>query len=276
MNLSLGFSPCPNDTFIFDALVNGKISSENFQFDVSLADVEMLNNSAFSESIDITKLSVFAYAKVSQTYQMLTSGAALGFNNGPLLISKKPFNVQDVNSLRIAIPGINTTANFLFSHFFPLAKNKREYIFSDIERAIAYDEVDVGLIIHETRFTYKDHGFIDLVDFGKLWEQTYKLPIPLGCIAVKRSLPDEVKHKVNELIRKSVLYGFEHKNESLEYSRAHSQELTDDVIQQHISLYVNQFSVDFGKVGKDAILFLYEKAYEQKAIPKIKNDIFVG
>src|ERR1035437_1098456 len=192
LNLSIGYSTCPNDTFIFDALINGKFDTKGLSFTPTLADVEDLNQKAFEESLDITKLSMFAYSKVADKYQILDSGSALGFKNGPMIISTKELDITQLDSYKIAIPGFHTTANFLLSSLFPKVKNKVAMLFSDIESAIKNGDVDAGVIIHETRFTYKENGFIKLVDLGERWEEKTGLPIPLGCIAIKRSIPDDI------------------------------------------------------------------------------------
>lgn len=272
---SLGYSTCPNDTFIFDALVHKKINTQGFDFKLTLADVEVLNKKAQEQALDITKLSTFAYAGVADNYQILDSGAALGYNNGPLLIAKKNMTIDEINNARIAIPGINTTAHFLFSILFPGAQNKTEILFSDIEKAIGNDIVDCGLIIHETRFTYAQHGFTKLADMGELWEQKTGMPIPLGCIAIKRSLPYETKHTIETLIRESVEYAFSHPEEALLYCKQHAQEMSSQVMQQHIQLYVNNFSQSLSDKGKNAIEFFYEKALQTGKLIKKPQNIFL-
>lgn len=250
--LTLGFSPCPNDTFIFDALVNGRIAKGDFSFDVRLEDVETLNRLAMNETLDVTKLSFAAYTRVMDKYQLLTSGSALGNGVGPLFVSKKLFtNVEEIKS--VAIPGINTTANFLFKMFFPAVQNVKEYIFSEIEQAVLDGEVDAGIIIHENRFTYAAKGLTEIADLGELWEHKTGLPIPLGGIAVRRSLPEETKRKINDLVRSSVLYAFTHPKASADYVKEHSQEMSEEITRKHIQLYVNNFSVNLDEKGKNAI-----------------------
>ena len=206
MKLTLGISPCPNDTFIFDAMVNNKIDMEGMSFELVITDVEKLNKLAFQHALDITKLSYYAYAHVIKDYVLLHAGSALGNNCGPLLISK-PGNQESIHErLTIAIPGKYTTANFLLSLAFPRATNKVEMLFSDIENAIMQDKVDAGVIIHENRFTYQDKGLIKIMDLGEYWESQTRLPIPLGGIAMKRNIPSEIARKVNRLLRKSVEY----------------------------------------------------------------------
>jgi len=274
LELSIGFSTCPNDTFIFDALINNKIPHPGLSFKTTMADVEELNNMAMAQTLDITKLSFFAYAEAAQHYQILDSGSALGYKNGPLVITNKPISLNDISKLRIAIPGAHTTANFLFSYLFPDAKNKKEYLFSDIERAIQNNEVDAGVIIHETRFTYQQHGFTKLADLGKLWEKKTKLPIPLGCIAIKRRLPQEVKVACNALIRNSIAFAFSNRDSSLSYCKQYAQEMSETVMKKHIDLYVNDFSASLGSKGKLAIAKLYKEASLMGLIDEFSQNIF--
>lgn len=278
MKLSLGFSPCPNDTFIFDALVNGKIDTEGLEFDVQLGDVETLNTKAFNAELDITKLSYHAFAYVADHYQLLHSGSALGKNCGPLLIAKKeiPNLKTQIQNLSIAIPGKYTTANFLLGIAFPEAVNKKEMVFSQIENAVLQGEVDAGLIIHENRFTYQAKGLKKLIDLGEFWEQKTNLPIPLGGIAIRKNIPSEVKIKVEKLIRKSIEFAFQNPEASKSYVKSHSQEMEDDVIKSHIELYVNNFSVDLGEEGVRAVHEIYAVAQQQQVIPAIPEDIFIS
>lgn len=275
MKLTLGFSTCPNDTFIFDALVNQKIDTENISFSSYLTDVEELNRKTFNAEIDITKISYHAFAHVSDTYQLLLSGSALGFGNGPLLISKQKIYPDEMNSISIAIPGKFTTANLLLSVFYPEATGKTEYLFSDIEDVVLGNEADAGLIIHENRFTYKDKGLRKIVDLGQKWETAYQLPIPLGGIAIRRSLPDEIKSSVNKILAKSIEYAFLHPLSSINYIRKYAKEMNEKVIMQHINLYVNEFTRDIGKLGKTAVNEFFKKAIEVKAIPSVNNQIFI-
>jgi len=272
--LSIGFSPCPNDTFIFDALINGKIETNGLHFSEHLLDVEELNKRAFEESSDITKLSIFAYSLVADKYEILDAGSALGNNNGPLLIAKKKIDIYNLDKYKIAIPGIHTTANFLLSALFPKAKNKVEMLFSDIENAINNGDVDAGLIIHETRFTYQQNGFIKIIDLGQRWEAKTGLPTPLGCIAIKRTLPKEIKNEVNSLIRKSIEEAFKSPERALPYCEKHAQEMSNDIMLRHIILYVNNYSLSLGTVGRQAIKSMYEIAFDLKLLKKIPENIF--
>ncbi|HAN76509.1 MAG TPA: 1,4-dihydroxy-6-naphthoate synthase, partial [Bacteroidales bacterium] len=186
MHLKIGFSTCPNDTFIFDAMVHGKIDTEGLTFEPIMADVEVLNKAAFDQTTDITKLSYHAFAYAANNYCLLNAGSALGYKNGPMLIAKNPFAARNIPDLRIAIPGKYTTANLLLSIAFPEVKKKEVYLFSDIENGILNDQVDAGLIIHENRFTYQAKGLHKIIDLGEFWENLTKMPIPLGGIAVHR------------------------------------------------------------------------------------------
>ena len=270
MNLTLGFSTCPNDTFIFDAMVNGRIDTEGLRFNLHLADVEELNRMAFSAEIDVTKVSYHAFAYLSDAYQLLTSGSALGFGNGPLLISKHKIYPDEIKELKIAIPGKYTTANLLLSLAYPQLTQKQEYLFSDIEEVILSGEMDAGVIIHENRFTYRSKGLRKIVDLGELWEQQYGLPIPLGGIIVKRKLPEDIRHKVNRVLRRSVEYALQNPNDSLPFVRQHAQSMDESVMQSHIRLYVNDFSVDLGVKGREAIDTLYAKGAEKLLFPPLK------
>jgi 1,4-dihydroxy-6-naphthoate synthase len=273
--ISIGFSPCPNDTFIFDAMVHGKVDTEDLSFEYFLSDVEDLNQRAFREELDITKLSYFAYAFVAVNYQLLNSGSALGYKCGPLLISKKNINLTEIKNCTIAIPGKYTTANFLFSIAFPEATNKKEFIFSEIENAILTDKVDAGVIIHENRFTYNEKGLIKLIDLGEYWEKLTKMPIPLGGIAIKRSLPEDLKKKIDRIIKRSVEFAFKNPRSAYDFIKANAQEMNDEVMYKHIGLYVNKFSIDLGIDGKQAVSTMYQKAIDKKIIDKISNTIFV-
>lgn len=275
MKLTLGFSPCPNDTFIFDALVNGKIDIQGIEFEVVHADVEQLNRWAMEGKLDITKLSFHAYAYCIKNYVLLNSGSALGNNCGPMLISKSPKTTAEINAAHIAIPGKMTTANFLLGILYPEAKNKTETIFSGIENAVINEEVDMGLIIHENRFTYQDKGLHKVTDLGEEWETKTKSPIPLGGIFIKRSLPREVQLRVDDLIRQSIEFAFANPESSKEYVKKYSQEMDDYVIQQHINLYVNQYSVSLGLGGKRAISTMFKIGQENGIIPKADYNLFL-
>jgi len=275
MKLTLGFSTCPNDTFIFDAMVHHKIDTEGLDFSVLMVDVEELNKEAFNSNIDITKISYHAFAYISDNYKILDAGSALGNNNGPLLISKTKIYADEVPDLKIAIPGKYTTANLLLSIAYPEIRCKKEYIFSDIEEVVASHEVDAGLIIHENRFTYEQRGFQKIMDLGEFWENKTQLPIPLGGIVVNRKLSDEIQQKVNRVLRRSIEFAYSNPQESLKFIKQYAQEIEEKVMLQHIDLYVNKYSIDLGETGKKAIIKLLDTAEELKIIPKQNKDIFI-
>jgi 1,4-dihydroxy-6-naphthoate synthase len=260
--LTLGFSPCPNDCFIFDALVHEKIDTEGIQFTPLLEDVETLNQWAMAGKLDITKLSFNAYGHVLSKYILLRSGSALGFNCGPLLVSKKAVTDPLKEIKTVAIPGKLTTANFLLSLALPGVKEKKEYLFSDIEDAVLNNEVDAGLIIHENRFTYQQKGLKKIMDLGEYWESLIHAPIPLGGIVMRRNTEAGLAQKVNRLIRKSVEFAFANPEGAMPYVRAHAQAMSEEVMKQHIALYVNDFSVDLGETGRNAVQLLFDKAKE--------------
>tara|TARA_B110000238_G_scaffold12127_1_gene11892 strand:+ start:2672 stop:3478 length:807 start_codon:yes stop_codon:yes gene_type:complete len=258
MILTLGFSPCPNDTFIFDALVHHKIDTEGLMFEVVFADVEQLNKWAFQGKLDVTKLSYNAFTHCQKDYALLDSGSALGNNCGPILIKKK--NTIFNNESKIAIPGKYTTANMLLNIAFPKNQNKVETIFSEIENQVLDGEADAGLIIHENRFTYKDKGLDKVSDLGEFWEKETGLPIPLGGIVVKRELPLSEQKKIERVIRRSVEYAFENPSSSADFVKFHAQEMEKKVVDAHIALYVNDYSISLGKKGRKAVKLLFKKS----------------
>ena len=276
MRLTLGFSPCPNDTFIFDALVNKKIDTEGLEFEAVLEDVQTLNEWAAEKRLDITKLSFPALFNESDNYIILNSGAALGKGVGPLLISKRMVDsVPDIENCRIAIPGENTTANFLLNYVFPQAKNKIPMLFSSIEDAVLNSEVDLGVIIHENRFTYRQKGLHKICDLGEIWEQKENLPIPLGCIAIKKDIPQNIQQKVGRLIQKSVEYAFAQYPQLSNYVIEHAQAMEEEVMRKHIELYVNDFSIELGEGGKMAIKKLFE-IYQRNQKTDKNVDLFIN
>lgn len=273
--LTLGFSPCPNDTFIFDALIHHKIDTEGLDFELQLLDVEELNNKAVAGELDITKLSYHAFAYVSQQYILLNSGSALGQNCGPLLVALNPLSKEEINNGAIAIPGKLTTANFLFSLEYPNAKNKKAVLFSNIEQGVLSGQFDAGVIIHENRFTYEERGLTKICDLGERWEATTGFPIPLGGIAIKRDLDIELQRKVDRLIKKSIEFAFQHKEAPLKFMRQHAQEMVEDVMYKHVNLYVNEYSIDLGEKGKKAIEFLYKKGVELELFQPLTQPVIL-
>jgi 1,4-dihydroxy-6-naphthoate synthase len=278
MKLLIGFSHCPNDTFIFDALVNKKIDTEDLEFDVVLEDVQTLNEWAIHGKLDISKISYGVLPLVLENYILLTSGSALGKDVGPLLISNFGFQTSDLENSVIAIPGEYTTAHMLLSLAFPNAKNKVFKVFNKIEDSILNKEVDAGVIIHENRFTYHLKGLHKLMDLGEYWENKTGSPIPLGGIVAKRTINKSIIEKVDKLIRKSIEYSFEYNYSELSnYVKQHAQEMSEDVMHQHISLYVNNYSIELGEQGKKAVMKLVEVYHKQHSeIQIMTENIFVN
>ncbi len=287
MKITLGFSPCPNDTFMFDALIHHKIDTEGLEFEVHYEDVETLNQKAFRGELDVTKLSYHAFAYVTDRYVLLDSGSALGFGVGPLLISEGEISIAELqaNQIRISdvefrtptigIPGKYTTANFLLGLAFPKATHKEVLLFSDIENAVLEGRVDVGLIIHENRFTYHDKGLKKIIDLGDYWEKQTSCAIPLGGIVANRNLPTDIQHTLNRVLRRSVEFAFAHPKSGLAFIRSHAQEMSEEVMYKHIELYVNQYSVNLGTEGRKAVQLLFDTALEKGIIPQIKKGLFL-
>jgi 1,4-dihydroxy-6-naphthoate synthase len=264
-DFEIGFSPCPNDTFIFDALVNHKIDTKGYSFKVHLQDVQTLNEWAIAGKLPFSKISYGVWPLVKNNYTLLNSGGALGKGVGPLLVYKannaSPQNKPDSSTMRVAIPGINTTAHLLFSLAFPNVTHKEFLVFNQIEDAVLSGAVDAGVIIHENRFTYTDKGLSLWMDLGTYFEETFNAPIPLGGIIARKDIHANDVATMDELIQQSVQYAFENSYDSLPaYVKCHSQEMSEQVMRQHIDLYVNDFSVDMGETGKKAIAQL-EKTF---------------
>ncbi len=274
--MTLAFSPCPNDTFIFDALVNGKIDTEGISFDVVLEDVQTLNEWAKAGKLDISKISYGVLPLVLDRYKVLNSGGALGMGVGPLLISKGETK-KAVEDMLIAIPGENTTAHMLFSLAYPDARNKQFLVFHEIEEAVLSGRVDAGVIIHENRFTYQDKGLSKIRDLGEYWEESLKVPIPLGGIIIRKDMDPALQRTIDRLIRKSLEYAFANYPQLPDYVRQHSQEMSEQVMRQHIDLYVNHYSLSLGDEGKKAVntlLAVYQKINNSPAIDA--SGIFVA
>ena len=276
MNFTLGFSPCPNDCFIFDALIHKKIDTQGIDFEVVMEDVEALNNRAFNQELDITKLSYHAFLYLTNHYALLNSGSALGFNCGPLLVKKATAEIQNLDTASIAIPGRFTTANFLLSIAFPNAKNKKELLFSEIENAVLLNKVDAGLLIHENRFTYQEKGLEKIIDLGEFWENLIHAPIPLGGIVVKRNIDNSLQKTIDALIKQSVEFAFSNPESCMPFVKQHAQEMSEEVMKKHIALYVNDFSIDLGNTGKNAIQLLFNKAIENNLVQNIEPSIYIS
>ena len=277
MRLTLGASPCPNDCFIIDAIVHRRIDLEGLEFDLRLDDVEALNRAAFAGQLDVTKLSYHAFAFCADRFVALNAGSALGRGCGPLLISKRQIDPEQVagGGLAIAIPGKYTTANFLLGFAFPAAANRTEMVFSDVEGAVLSGAVDAGVIIHENRFTYESKGLQKIIDLGEHWEQRTGFPIPLGGFVASRALPAEVIARVDRILRRSVEFAFANPDASLPFVREHAQEMSEEVMYQHIRLYVNVYSIELGVDGRRAVTLLLEHVAEQAPIPRTTEPLFV-
>lgn len=258
MKITIGFSPCPNDTFIFDALINGKIDTNGFEFESYLEDVETLNQWAVQGKLDISKLSFPALFQNTDLYTVLSAGAALGMGVGPLLVAKKEIDPANMEQYSIAIPGINTTANFLLSYAYPRVTKRIPVLFSEIENRVLAGDTELGVLIHENRFTYAEKGLNKIADLGAVWEEKEQLPIPLGCIAAHKRLPAPVTANIEQLIRQSLTHSFRSYPKLSEYVHSHAQTMEEQVMRQHIELYVNNYSMDLGPQGRQAIIKLFE------------------
>lgn len=298
MLLTLGYSPCPNDTFIFDAMVHGRIDTEGLTFDVRLGDVEELNRLAFAGSLDVTKLSYHAFGHLTEKYALLNAGSALGRGVGPLLVTadaELAARAAAVNhdkaagtqvrsagldssilppTTPVAIPGKFTTANYLLGLASPQLENKQEVLFSDIEARVLSGEFTAGLLIHENRFTYHERGLHKLADLGEFWESKTGYAIPLGGIVIQRSLPQAVRDTFDRVLARSVQYAFDHPAASASYVAAHAQEMDPEVRQKHINLYVNNFSLDLGPEGRAAVEGFLSQGRERGVIPASTQPTF--
>ncbi|HXX53010.1 MAG TPA: 1,4-dihydroxy-6-naphthoate synthase [Thermodesulfovibrionales bacterium] len=273
--VTLGYSPCPNDTFIFYALVHRKIDTGDLRFREMLLDVETLNQKALHSELNMTKVSFHAYAYLRDRYVLLRSGGALGRGCGPLIVAKNNLKKDSLKGKRIAIPGKLTTAYLLLQLYEPLLAGNVEVMpFDSIMDAVRTGTVDAGLIIHESRFTYPEYGLSGILDLGKWWEDETGLPIPLGCIIAEKSLGPDLIATIEVLVRRSVEYAFAHRDNTKEYIKVHSQELADSVIEQHINLYVNNYSLDLGDDGLRAVGELLKRA-EQGRILRGSNNAVV-
>lgn len=257
--VDLAFSPCPNDTFIFHAMIHGLVDTGDYKFMPHLYDVEALNEFSFSEKFDVTKMSFHAYLHVKDRYGILESGSALGFGCGPLLV--KAGSAREIADMRIAIPGRYTTAYMLLRLWQPGVKDTQPVRFDFIMDGVKNGTYDAGLIIHEGRFVYRDHGLEMITDLGEWWEKETGSPIPLGCITARNSrFSAEEKTEISGIIRSSIEYAFNHRDASVNYIKQHAQELDDGVIESHIKLYVNEFSIALGEGGHRAVRTLEEMA----------------
>ena len=274
--LRLGFSPCPNDTFIFGALATGKLAVPNVSLKVTLEDVETLNNLAREGILELTKISVHAFGGVAQQYGILRSGAALGRGCGPLVVAPEPKDMESLRNELIAIPGELTTANLLlqlygrgFPRVVPMA-------YDTIMPRLQQQEFAAGVIIHEARFTYHSYGLHPVLDLGAWWEETQNLPLPLGVILCRRDLGLNVAQIMEDAIRRSLLFARQHQDEVWPYIKMHSQEMDDSVVRQHIDLYVNHYSLELGEEGRRAIVRLLELAHERGLVSPLPASLFLN
>lgn len=265
--LTLGYSPCPNDTFIFYGLTHGRIQLAGMTLQERLEDVETLNQLALKKALDLTKISYHALGHLRQDYALLRSGGALGRGCGPLVVSRQPASMSQLKGKRIAIPGRLTTANLLLQLYGAGFEQIVEMPFHRIMAAVADGIVDAGVIIHESRFTYRQQGLLPVLDLGQWWEEDTGSPIPLGGILVRRSLGTSCIRQLDAALRDSVIYAQQHPEQPMAYIRQHAQELSDRVIREHIKLYVNEFSVDLGEAGLQAVRILFERAERRGLIP---------
>lgn len=272
--LTLGYSPCPNDTHIFYALVHGLVRDESFSFTERLEDVETLNGLAFAGALDVTKISFHLLGHIRDRYLLLRSGGALGRGCGPLVVSKSLRSIEELRGKRIAVPGRYTTAALLLRLFDPQLDNIVVLPFHEIMGAAARGEVDAGVIIHESRFTYPDFGLNKVIDLGEWWEGETGEPIPLGGIVARRDLGGETTLRLSRLIRESVEFADAHPERAADYIRAHSQEMSEEVCRAHIALYVNHFSCELGSEGERAVRTLLGMAEERGVIPRSERDLF--
>ncbi|MCR5563369.1 MAG: 1,4-dihydroxy-6-naphthoate synthase [Desulfovibrio sp.] len=256
---TLGLSPCPNDTFIFHALLHGLVPFER-AISPHMADVEELNSLAGQGALMATKMSLGAAASIMERYALLSSGAALGFGCGPLVVAKRRIPEPEWKNARVAVPGRLTTANLLLSLHGGFAEERKEMLFSDIMPSVARGDVEIGVIIHEGRFTYEEYGLVRLLDLGEWWENTYRLPLPLGAIAVRRDIPRETAFALQTAIAESLRYARRTPGASRDFIRAHAQELADTVVDAHIKTFVTDYSLDLGEAGRDAITKLVERS----------------
>lgn len=274
-NISLGISPCPNDTFIFHALLHGLIDGNRFRFLLRMEDVDTLNRMGMDAALDLTKISFHMFGYLRNEYVLLNSGAALGRGCGPLLIAYPGLSLEKIKDKTIAVPGRFTTANLLLQLMTGGHDNIREMRFDRIVEAVARREVAAGLIIHETRFTYQLRRLVALVDLGGWWEDRTSRPIPLGGIIARRSLGEATIRSLDEMIKRSVIHARRDPEASRDFVRGHAQELSDEVIRKHIDLYVNDFSVDLGGEGRKAVKTLFDQAEQSRIIPESSRTLMI-
>ncbi len=274
-HLTLGFSPCPNDTFIFHALVHGLVPCPGFGFRERLEDVETLNRLVLDGALDVSKVSSHLLGFIRDDYCLLRSGGALGRGCGPLVVSARFSAMEELKGRRIAVPGRYTTAYLLLRLFDPALDSIVFLPFHEIMGAVQRGDVDAGVIIHESRFTFGDYGLTRLLDLGEWWERDTGHPIPLGGIVAKRSLGAATVAAIDRSLRASVERAFAHPDAANGYIRAHSQEMGDEVCAAHIGLYVNDFSLDLGSEGEAAVATLLARAEASQLVPPSGKNLFI-
>lgn len=263
MRYKLGISTCPNDTFMFHGLLTGRVACEGFELDIELLDVQQLNEGLERGTFHFSKASCFAASLLKDRFEVCPSGAALGYGVGPLVLSR-PGAPVPMPQARVLTPGGMTTAYLLFQHFFPAPRSIRHVVFSEIMPALERGDADVGVVIHEGRFTYRESGLGFIADLGQEWEREFSLPLPLGCIVADRSVPAEHRAAFAQGVKRSIEYAYAHRDETLPTMRRYAQELADSVIWQHVDLYVNEWSLELGEIGTKAFL-QFEKLVEERA-----------
>lgn len=273
--LTLGLSPCPNDTFIFHALLHGLIKN-SFEINPIFSDVEDLNLRALNGELAITKVSVGVLPEVLDKYIILNSGGALGFGCGPLVVARKEIPENEWKKAKVAIPGKLTTANLLLSLHGGFADKREELVFSDIIPSVVNKNFDIGVIIHEGRFTYMDSGLIKLLDLGAWWEDKFNFPLPLGVIIIRKDIPNKIAKIIQNLISESIEYAWENPEKSVEFIKYHAQEMDDKIIDAHIKTFVTKFSKDLGFEGRNAIEGLIVKAFDLNNKKIELNEIFLS
>lgn len=275
LEFNIGVSPCPNDTYIFCALINKRIDLGGIKFNFIFKDVEQLNLLALKSELDICKLSYHAFAKVSYSYQLLKSGGAFGINQGPIIVSRSKIYPDEIPYLKIAVPGLNTTAMMLLKLAYPNIKPPEEFVFNEIEEVVLSKQCDAGLLIHESRFTYQSKGLVKVVDLGELWSKKYSLPVPLGGIAISREIKDSVKSTINQLIKRSIEYANKNNKEVLAFAKKYASEMDTNIMKQHIDLYVNSLSTDVGVKGIKSVTKLFEMAKFKNIISEYNEPLFI-
>ncbi len=273
-NISIGISPCPNDIFIFGALLENKIKIPDIILNFHILDIEELNQACIQEKFDISKISFVLYPKISEKYVLLDSGSALGNNNGPLLVAREKPDTHSLSTKKVLIPGKHTTANFLLSVLFPEITNKKEVLFSEIEDHVNLEKAELGLIIHESRFTYAKKGLIKVADLGEIWEKKFHLPIPLGGITAKRDMDTQLLSLIDKALKESIHFAYQNKHWIFELAGKYAQNTAKDVIEKHIALYVNKYSLSLGKKGRNALRKMFSIGEERMLFQAIAHEIF--